>query len=107
MKIVGIGGGSGTGKSTVSYALVDINPELNQSYDKTFYFDLDEKTRHWRRDKGAVLAKDEYLHKVLEPMHRQFVEPTKANADVAVNVSKMTVEEVYNLIHRSVASLPA
>jgi uridine kinase len=70
------------------------NPELNKLYDKSFYFDLDQQSRHWRRDKGAVLAKDEYLAKVLEPMHQKYIEPTKANADVIIDVSAMTAEQL-------------
>jgi uridine kinase len=70
------------------------NRELNALYDKMYYFELDKETRNWRRDKGAVLSKDEYLKKVLEPMHDQFVEPTKQNADSVIDVSNMTIEEV-------------
>jgi uridine kinase len=78
------------------------NPRLNTLYDRKFYFDLDKQSRHWQRDKKAVLAQDEYLTKVLEPMHQKYVEPTKQNADTIIDVSTKSIDEICSLIKDSV-----
>jgi uridine kinase len=74
------------------------NPELNKLYDTSFYFDLDEEKRNSRRDKGVFTGKDEYEEKVLKPMFKQYVEPTKKNADYIVDVSDMRIKDVADLI---------
>lgn len=70
------------------------NSELNSLYDKSFYFDLDDNTRQARRDKAVSGEGKKYYEQVLEPMHEQYVEPTRANADVVIDVSRLSAEQV-------------
>lgn len=81
------------------------NKELNKLYDRSYYLDLDQETRHWRRNKDAVLAKDAYLTKVLEPMHAMYVEPSKLCADKIIDVSKLSTPEVYKIVYDDLAEL--
>lgn len=72
-------------------------------YDKTFYFELDEATRARRRrqsrgSEDAVAVEDFYHEKILKPMHKLYVEPTKASADMIIGIRGKTVESVAQLI---------
>lgn len=78
------------------------NPNLNQLFDKTFYFDIDEEIRNARRDKTDVIGEDDYETEVLVPMHKKYVEPTKLHADVVVDVSELGVDEVSQLVRESI-----
>jgi uridine kinase len=72
------------------------NPELNELYDRAYYFDVNEGVRKKRRDKSV--GGDDYVAKVLVPMHKKYVEPTKANADEVIDVSDMTVDKIKDKI---------
>jgi uridine kinase len=74
------------------------NAELNDLYDMSFYFDLDEATRNTRRDKAVFTGKDAYEEKVLKPMFKKYVEPTKENADFVLDVSQLSVQAVVNFV---------
>lgn len=76
------------------------HPRLNQLFDKKFYLDLDTQTRAIRRDK-SVLVGDDYETKVLEPMFTEYVEPTKHNANLVIDVSDLTVNQVAETIKAS------
>lgn len=76
------------------------DPKLRKLYDKTFYLDLSEAGRQSRRDKH-VGQDDLYRLKVLKPMHDQFVEPTKGLADVVIDVSGLSVDEVAERIKQA------
>jgi uridine kinase len=81
------------------------NPELDKIYARKYYFELDDKTRNLRRGKNEVINDPEYEQKVLIPMHKQFVEPTKANADLVIDVSNLSVNEVVNKIYADITRL--
>jgi uridine kinase len=83
------------------------NPELNDLYTKKYYLDIDDKTRQARRGKNDVIGDPEYEQTVLAPMHKQFVEPTKNNADEVIDVSKMTVDQVAAAIYGECVALKA
>lgn len=74
------------------------NSELVKLFDKTFYLDLDPAIRMQRRDKHKLIGETEYNEKILAPMHEKYVEPTKATADVVIDVSSQTVETVCQTI---------
>jgi uridine kinase len=74
------------------------NQELNKQYDYTYYFDLDEQTRNRRRGKGTFTGKNEYDEKVLNPMFKKYVEPTRYSADQVIDVSNKTVEQVVKIL---------
>jgi uridine kinase len=75
------------------------NSELNRLYAKKFYLDIDDEARKLRRGKNDVIDNPDYEEKILLPMHKQFVEPTKKNADKVINVSNMSVSQVAEEIH--------
>ncbi len=74
------------------------NATLNQFFDQKIYLDLDAQTRSQRRDKGTLTGDAEYQVKVLEPMFQQFVEPTRLNADIIIDVSAKTIAQVAQTI---------
>ena len=53
---------------------------------------IEESTR--RRSANKFTLDQKYYTEVLLPMHRQFVEPTKKYADVVIDVSRLTPQEV-------------
>jgi uridine kinase len=68
------------------------NPEVNALYDQSFYLDLSESVRNSRREKKIV--DPGYMQRIGNPMHDKYVEPTKASADVVIDVSKFTAAQV-------------
>ena len=70
------------------------NAELRELYDTSFYLQVNDKVRSQRRAKNNYVAQDDYEKKVLIPMHRQFVEPTKVFAGFVIDVSDMALEQV-------------
>lgn len=72
--------------------------ELLKLYDKSFYLDVGDAIRSARRDKNDIVTDEGYEAKVLIPMFKQFVEPSKKNADVIIDVSSMGVDEVADKI---------
>ncbi len=72
-------------------------------YDHTFFLDVDEQVRMERRRqaRGGLdnLAGDpRYREQVLLPMHQQFVEPTRMNAETVIDVRDKTALQVAQLI---------
>lgn len=70
------------------------NPDLNRLYDNKYYFELDEQTRNKRRGKANLTGKENYETKVLNPMFKQFVEPTKDAADEVIDVTGKSIEYI-------------
>ena len=56
-----------------------------------------EKTRVSRRRK---FKNDKYTKKVLLPMHRKYIEPTKQYADVVIDTEKLSLTECVNLVRK-------
>lgn len=73
-------------------------PDLLKLYNRKYYLDLSDEGRSKRRGKNAVIKQNSYVEKVLLPMHRQFVEPTKHNADVVIDVSDKSIEQVVKTV---------
>ena len=68
--------------------------EINKFYSTTIFLDLDTKTRNERRGKNDLVGDPDYINQVLTPMHDQYVEPTKYNADLLIDVKDKTVEDI-------------
>lgn len=66
--------------------------ELRKMFERTYYLDIDQEASLTRRDKFVDPI---YEHMVLLPMHEQYVKPTKACADKVIDVSELTVEQVF------------
>lgn len=67
---------------------------LLKLYDKSFYLKLDEEVRNSRRDKNRVIKDDEYEADVLKPMFHEYVEPTRDQADVVIDILNKSIDEV-------------
>jgi uridine kinase len=74
------------------------DPDLRKLFDTTYYLELDELTRHARRDKINTVGFSEYNEKILKPMHWQYVEPTKALADHVIDIGSLSVPEIAAII---------
>lgn len=77
-------------------------------YDKAFYLDLDENTRLERRRQArhgndCLSGNPRYNELILQPMHKQYVEPTKANADIVIDVAHRTPKQIAQLILKQLA----
>jgi uridine kinase len=80
------------------------NPALNKLFDKRYYFDLDDKTRAARRDKHEVINQEIYETKVLLPMHEKYIEPSRHNADVVLDVANMSVGEICERVKEDIVT---
>lgn len=74
------------------------NSELRERYDTSFYLDIDDATRTTRRDKTTIITDVNYETKILQPMHQQFVEPTKQYTNHIIDVSNRSINELYKII---------
>lgn len=75
---------------------------LRKLYDTSFYFDLDEETRTKRRDKDTIVGNKDYLEKVLKPMYKKYVAPTRKYADCVIDTANLSVEETAQKIIDSI-----
>ena len=71
--------------------LILANPELRDLFDIKIYFHADSDERLIRRLKRDIAERGRDMHEVvnryqntLKPMHEQFIEPTKAFADIII-----------------------
>lgn len=70
---------------------------LRNLYKRSYFLDLDYELSLKRRKK---FIDPDYDIKVLIPMHRTYVEPTKKYADLVIDVPKMAEIEVYEQIEK-------
>ncbi|HEX5744530.1 MAG TPA: hypothetical protein VFX84_03730 [Candidatus Saccharimonadales bacterium] len=77
------------------------SPEVFKQFDKSLYLDLDQETRAARRNKNKIIDVPGYPEKVWAPMHKKYIEPTKANADVVLDISGLSIEEICDRIRTS------
>ena len=71
--------------------LILANPELRKLFDVKIYVHADSDERLIRRMKRDIAERGRDMHEVinryqttLKPMHEQFIEPTKAFADIII-----------------------
>lgn len=75
------------------------NDDLNGLYDKKIFLSLNEKTRNARRraargGKDSTSGVEGYIEKVLNPMHRRYVEPTRIKANLVVDVAGLGTDQL-------------
>ncbi len=83
-----------------------LNERIIDIYDQAFYLDLDETTRDARRRQARggvdnINGEDGYTEKILTPMFKEHVEPTKKLADVVIDVANKTTLEVTDIVRNS------
>ncbi len=69
------------------------------------YLDIPIAESMKRRDKITHNDESEYNKKILIPMHKKYVEPTKKIADVSIDVLNNTREEAYAIVHEKLIEL--
>lgn len=79
------------------------NKDLNSIFDRKYYLDLDDETRRTRRAKNDVIGDPEYEEKVLWPMHKKYVEPTRSNADKIIDVTGKSILDISSLIDKDIS----
>ena len=73
--------------------LVLHNEKIKKLLATSIFLDIEHKTRGARRVHLGNKNKD-YEEKVIIPMHKQFVEPTKENAEYIIDVSNLSKKQV-------------
>ncbi len=68
---------------------------LRKLYSRSYFLQVEQETRLKRRDRAIDPVYDEAIH---IPMHNKYVEPTKKFADVTIDVSELSEEEVFGKI---------
>ncbi len=70
--------------------LLFYNPPVRNLLDFLVYLEANDKTRIKRRTKFKSLN---YVKKILLPMHRKYIEPTKKFADLVIDTDKNSVKQ--------------
>jgi len=70
------------------------NPSLRSLLDYKIFLHLDSDVRLSRRSKFIDPKHELYDEKILIPMHKQYVEPTKKYANTIIDVAKYTKEQM-------------
>lgn len=70
--------------------------------DHKVYLDIPIEESAKRRSSNKFALDQEYFSKVLVPMHRKHVEPTKSHADQILDVSKMDADEVLSAVEAGI-----
>jgi uridine kinase len=66
--------------------------------DLKIFLDITIEESSKRRSANKFVPSQQYFEKVLVPMHKAFVEPTKEYADVVIDVTNMDANEVYKRV---------
>lgn len=80
--------------------LVLYDPTIRSLVDHSLYLDMPIERSMLRRDTVYKRNKPDpiYIQKVLEPMHRLHAVPTKEYADMVIDVSERTADEVHDFV---------
>ncbi|MDP4039700.1 MAG: AAA family ATPase [Candidatus Pacearchaeota archaeon] len=72
------------------------NEKVRQLYDLSIFLDLSTEERMKRR--RTKKQNPEYIEKILIPMQKKYVEPTKKFASIIINTQKVGVKEAQNQV---------
>lgn len=72
-----------------------VNEKIRAMLDYSIFLDLHDEERIKRRTK---LNQQNYVEKVLLPMHKEHVEPTKKFADIVIDVTQHSISEAQSLV---------
>lgn len=72
---------------------------LRNMYDMKFFLDLE---FHEMLNRRTKFINPEYTEKILLPMHKEFVEPTKKYADIILDVKKLSKEETLRIVSKAI-----
>ncbi len=82
--------------------LVLFDERMRRLFKTSIWLDVDHDTRWARR---VHFKYPEYEEKILLPMHKQFVEPTRKYAGHVIDVSRLTPEEVLERVEKIIFTI--
>ncbi len=74
------------------------DPDVRALMDLKIYLDIPVRESIKRRSTNKFAPGQDYYEKVLFPMHEEFVEPTKKYADLIIDVSTKSPDEIYRMV---------
>ena len=74
------------------------NNKIRDLFDLKIFLDIPIDESMKRRDKITYNDETEYNNKILIPMHKKYVEPSKENADLSIDVLKNDKDEVFKIV---------
>ncbi len=84
--------------------LIFHDPKIRELMDDKIYLDIPISESSKRRSGNKPKVSMDYYETVLFPMHTEFVEPSKKYADVVIDVTNKTTEEVFILVESKLFS---
>jgi len=81
--------------------LLFYNPAVRRLLDFLIFLEAKDKTRIKRRTK---FKNDKYVEKVLLPMHKKYIEPTKKFADSVLDTEKYLIKQCAKRIIQAIAT---
>ncbi|OHA00590.1 MAG: hypothetical protein A3C11_02950 [Candidatus Sungbacteria bacterium RIFCSPHIGHO2_02_FULL_49_12] len=71
--------------------LLFLKASIRRLFETRIFLDASDKMRMKRRTK---FKDDEYIRRVLLPMHRKYIEPTKKTADLVINTERLSPKKI-------------
>lgn len=81
------------------------NEKIRNLFDYTIFLDIPIEESMKRRDKITYNDESEYNNKILKPMHKKYVEPSKDIADISIDVLKNNKDEVFRIVFEKLSKL--
>jgi uridine kinase len=75
-----------------------LNKKINDLFDLKIFLNIPINESITRRNKTTYDNESEYNKKILIPMHKKYVEPTKNNADLLIDALNNNKDEVYKIV---------
>lgn len=81
------------------------NKKINDLFDLKIFLDIPIIESMKRRNKVTYNDEAEYNNKILVPMHKKYVKPSKKIADLSIDVLKHNKDEVYKIVFNKFTEL--
>lgn len=79
--------------------------QIRDLFNLKIYLDIPITESMKRRNKITYNDESEYNTKILIPMHRRYVEPTKKLTDISIDAVKNNKDDIFNIIHKKLCEL--
>lgn len=83
----------------VEWYMTLVDEKIREMFDFKIFLDIPIEESMKRRDKVTYNDESEYNNKILFPMHKKYVEPTKDFADLKIDVLENSKEQSYKTIY--------
>lgn len=77
---------------------------IRELFDLKIFLDMDLWRSSQRRSSNKWPIDKEYFEKLLAPFHKELVEPTKCYADLVIDVTTKSAEEVVDIVKQSIST---